>query len=108
MLKKILSYFTLLPLLLSLFLLANSAGNSAPVKEIAPTVPASVPGPDVIMGDLPSLIQAGSDGTQVGLAMATDICNNGDVQVNWFRLPETDHPVIPQNLYRMSGGGEQR
>ena len=61
-------------------------------------------GPDVILGDLPSLIQAGSNGTQVGLMMATDICNNGDVQVNWFRLPETDHPVIPQNLYRMSGG----
>ena len=36
--------------------------------------------------------------------MATDICNNGDVQVDWFRLPETDHPVIPQNIYRMSGG----
>ncbi len=36
--------------------------------------------------------------------MGTDICNNGDVAVNWFHLPETDHPVIPQNLYRMSGG----
>jgi hypothetical protein len=56
------------------------------------------------MGDLPSLIQAGSNGTQVGLMMATDICNNGNVQVNWLQLPETDHPVIPQNLYRMSGG----
>jgi hypothetical protein len=62
------------------------------------------PGPDVIMGNLPNLIQAGSNGTQVGLMMGTDICNNGDVQVNWFHLPETDHPVIPQNLYRMSGG----
>jgi hypothetical protein len=62
------------------------------------------PGPDVIMGNLPSLIQAGSNGTQVGLMMGTDICNNGDVPANWFRLPETDHPVIPQNLYRMSGG----
>lgn len=62
------------------------------------------PGPDVIMGNLPTMIQAGSNGTQVGLMMGTDICNNGDVQVNWFHLPETDHPVIPQNLYRMSGG----
>ncbi len=65
---------------------------------------ALAPGPDVIMGDLPALIQAGSGGTQVGLMMATDICNNGNVQVNWFQLPETDHPVIPQNLYRLSGG----
>jgi hypothetical protein len=24
--------------------------------------------------------------------------------VNWFQLPQNDHPVIPQNLYRMSGG----
>ena len=62
------------------------------------------PGPDPIVGDLPSLIQAGSDGTQVGLMMATDVCNNGNVQLNWFQLPETDHPVIPQNLYRLSGG----
>ena len=23
---------------------------------------------------------------------------------HWFALPQTDHPVIPQNLYRMSGG----
>ena len=25
-------------------------------------------------------------------------------RLNWFALPQTDHPVIPQNLYRMSGG----
>ncbi len=61
-------------------------------------------GPDIILGNLSSLIQAGSNGTQVGLAIGTDICNNGNVQANWFRLPETDHPVIPQNLYRLSGG----
>ena len=26
------------------------------------------------------------------------------VDLNWFALPNNDHPVIPQNLYRMSGG----
>ena len=31
-------------------------------------------------------------------------CNNGTSHLNWFALPNTDHPVIPQNLYRMSGG----
>ena len=62
------------------------------------------PGPDVITGELFGLRQFGSSGTRVGLAVATVSCNNGDVQVNWFELPETDHPVIPQNLYRMSGG----
>ena len=26
------------------------------------------------------------------------------MELNWFAMPNTDHPVIPQNLYRMSGG----
>jgi hypothetical protein len=58
----------------------------------------------VIVGDLPNLEQFGSAGTQVGLAVATTSCNNGDQPLDWFQLPNTDHPVIPQNLYRMSGG----
>ncbi len=62
------------------------------------------PGPDVIVGDLPSLQQFGSSGTQVGLAVGTDSCNNGQVDVDWFALPNNDHPIIPMNLYRMSGG----
>ena len=70
----------------------------------APNVPDFVPGPDVIVGDLPSMIQAGATGTQVGLGVATTSCNNGNVELDWFQLSNTDHPVIPQNLYRMSGG----
>jgi hypothetical protein len=65
----------------------------------------SVPGPDVIVGDLSGLAQfGGSSGTQVGLAVGTDSCNFGTVDLNWFANPTNDHPVIPQNLYRMSGG----
>jgi hypothetical protein len=96
MCKRMPGYFAL-PLLL-LFAMPLHDGRALTPPE------AFAPGPDVIMGNLPTLIQAGSNGTQVGLMMGTDICNNGDVPVNWFRLPETDHPVIPQNLYRMSGG----
>jgi hypothetical protein len=70
----------------------------------APSDPTFVPGPDVIVGDLPSLQQFGSSGTQVGLGVGTTSCNNGNVELNWFQLSNTDHPVIPQNLYRMSGG----
>lgn len=66
--------------------------------------PNAAPGPDVIVGDIPSMAQFGSDGTQVGLGVGTTSCNNGTVDLNWFALPQTDHPVIPQNLYRMSGG----
>jgi hypothetical protein len=77
-------------------------------EEVLPGLDASlggVPGPDVIVGDLNGLAQfGGSSGTQVGLAVGTDSCNNGVVNLNWFALPNNDHPVIPQNLYRMSGG----
>ena len=38
----------------------------------------------------------------VGLGIATTSCNNGDQALDWFALPQIDHPVIPQNLYRMS------
>ena len=73
-------------------------------RAVGPGVPNLVPGPDVIVGDVEDVDQQGSNGTQVGLAIGTDSCNNGDQPVNWFALPNTDHPVVPQNLYRMSGG----
>jgi hypothetical protein len=66
----------------------------------------TVPGPDVIVGDLNGLAQFGSAGTQVGLAVGTDSCNAGIENLNWFALPNNDHPTIPQNLYRMSGGAD--
>jgi hypothetical protein len=62
------------------------------------------PGPDVVVGDLNGIDQFGSAGTQVGVAIGTDSCNFGQVDLDWFALPSNDHPVIPQNLYRMSGG----
>jgi hypothetical protein len=65
----------------------------------------TVPGPDVVVGDLSGLAQFGAQaGTQVGLAVGTDSCNFGVQNLHWFANPENDHPVIPQNLYRMSGG----
>ncbi len=65
----------------------------------------TVPGPDVVVGDVYGLAQFGSaSGDYVGLAVGTNSCNYGTVDLNWFALPNNDHPVIPQNLYRMSGG----
>ena len=69
-----------------------------------PNAPDFVAGPDVIVGDLSSVGQFGSSGNLVGLAVGTTSCNNGDQDLNWFQIPNTDHPVIPQNFYRMSGG----
>jgi len=72
---------------------------------VRPGVPNLVPGPDVIVGDVEDVAQFDPPvGTQVGLAIGTDSCNNGDQPINWFALPQTDHPLVPQNLYRMSGG----
>ncbi len=84
----------------------NGAVQSAVLparKRENPNDPTSVPGPDVIVGDLPAMDQFGSDGTNVALAVATTSCNNGTVDLNWFALPDVDHPVIPQNLYRLTG-----
>src|ERR1041385_2100447 len=88
--------------------LSNGAPKSVVMpplnKRAAPGTPTLTAGPDVIVGDLPSMVQLGNTGTQVGLAVATTSCNNGDQPINWFALPDTDHPVVPQNFYRMSGG----
>jgi hypothetical protein len=66
------------------------------------------PGPDVVVGDLSGLAQFGaSEGTRVGLAVGTDSCNFGTVDLDWFANPANDHPVIPQNLYRMSANGDR-
>jgi hypothetical protein len=78
-----------------------------PMQHAAgPATPTLVPGPDVIVGEIEDVDQQGNNATQVGLAIGTDSCNNGQEPVDWFALPQTDHPFIPQNLYRMSGGAD--
>jgi hypothetical protein len=64
----------------------------------------TVPGPDVIVGKLLDFVQMenGQVNGLVGLALGTDACNKGTIDVDWFALPSNDHPFIPQNLYRMS------
>jgi len=102
MLRKILTYFVT-PLVL---LLSNSSGNSA--SQTPQSAPDGFnPGPDIITGDIGlfgELQEFGSSGTRVGLAPSTTSCNAGDELVRFFALPGTQHPVIPHNLYRMSGG----
>ncbi|HEY6806376.1 MAG TPA: Calx-beta domain-containing protein [Pyrinomonadaceae bacterium] len=83
----------------------NGETTSAVLPSVDSISQNLVAGPDVIVGDLSALAQFGSSsGGQVGLAVATDSCNAGQVPLDWFALPNNDHPVIPQNLYRMSGG----
>ncbi len=83
----------------------NGQVESESMPTIASPDNGTVPGPDVIVGDLNGLAQFGnSSGTRVGLAVGTDSCNAGVVDLHWVANPSNDHPVIPQNLYRMSGG----
>src|SRR5207249_1504763 len=87
---------------------AQSVVMPALQHKVSPETPNLVPGPDVIVGDIEDVDQMGNTATQVGLAIGTDSCNNGDQPVDWFALPNTDHPVVPQNLYRMSGGEDNQ
>ena len=75
---------------------------------VTPNTPALLPGSDVIVGDLESVEQpqGAVNGNFVGLGIGTVSCNNGDQPIDWHPLPNTQHPVIPQNLYRMSGGAD--
>ena len=82
----------------------NGETRSAEMPAGSLTDNGTTPGPDVIVGELSGLSQFGSSGTRVGLAVGTDSCNPGTVDLDWFANPSNDHPVIPQNLYRMSGG----
>jgi hypothetical protein len=79
--------------------------NGRPQSTSMPAV-GTVPGPDIIVGDLLSLLQldSGAVGGFVGISLGTDACNQGTIDVDWFQLPSNDHPFIPQNFYRMSGG----
>ena len=84
----------------------NGNVKSASLPALNQPLPGTVPGPDVIVGELLDFVQSdnGSVGGRVGLALGTDACNKGTVNVDWIALPSNDHPFIPQNLYRMSGG----
>jgi hypothetical protein len=57
-------------------------------------------GPDVIVGDMPAISNYTPVGGIDAFSVATTSCNIGDVNLNWI-ASSPDHPVIPQNLYRL-------
>src|SRR4029077_6399097 len=85
---------------------ANGDVKSATLPPLQRPLPGTVPGPDVIIGELIGLQQLtpGAVNGRVGISLGTDACNKGTENVDWFALPSNDHPFIPQNLYRMSSG----
>ena len=69
----------------------------------------TVPGPDVIVGNLLDFVQSRmvqSKAASVSLWGLMRV-TKGPIDVDWFALPSSDHPFIPQNVYRMSGGALQ-
>ena len=76
----------------------------SPELPAGPNTSALTPGPDLIVRDIGPPVQFGSNGSEIALAMQPTACNIGDVEVDFFQLPNPDHPVITQNIYRMSGG----
>src|SRR4029077_12616848 len=87
---------------------ANGDVKSATLPPLQRPLPGTVPGPDVIIGELIGLQQLtpGAVNGRVGISLGTDACNKGTENVDWFALPSNDHPFIPQNVYRMSGGAD--
>jgi len=96
MLKNMLDHLTL-PVVFFLILLPGGGSAQSPQQALNP-------GPDLIVGNMAELAQYGAAGTQVGLGIEVTSCNAGNEPVNFTPLPNLNHPVIAQNLYRMSGG----
>ena len=68
----------------------NGNVKSASLPALNQPLPGTVPGPDVIVGELLDFIQYenGEVNGRVGLALGTDACNKGTENVNWFAIAE--------------------
>lgn len=60
-------------------------------------------GPDVIVGAIPNVSAYGSVGGIAAYAFGTTSCNIGDTNLLWIQNTN-QHPVIPQNAYRIKNG----
>ncbi|MEE4271103.1 MAG: hypothetical protein V2I67_05495 [Thermoanaerobaculales bacterium] len=64
--------------------------------------------PDVVVFELPSTFNWGDDGALTAYSVGTTSCNRGDAPLDWISSTN-EHPVIAQNLYRVTlpeGGPE--
>ncbi|HSL16932.1 MAG TPA: hypothetical protein VLB51_03410 [Methylomirabilota bacterium] len=75
--------------------LAILAGGAAAVEPDGGT------GPDVVVFDLPSAYYWGSAGGTLAYSVGTTSCNRGDEPLEWVSSTN-QHPVIAQNLYRVT------
>lgn len=77
-----------------------------PVVGIGDGSTSVVIGPDVVVSNLPDWSMYGTVGGITGYALGTTSCNIGDAIAEWFDsgANQNQHPVIPQNLYRVMNG----
>jgi len=65
-------------------------------------------GPDVIVGTMQNMSAYGQGiwqgTTYVAYSVGTISCNIGNQQLLWQPNPSNQHPVIPQNMYRVKNG----
>ena len=86
--------------------------NGEPKSMVMPALlhvpnPGTTPGPDVIVGDLPRRAAVWQCRHAGRCCSSNNFLQRWEPEdLDWFALPQTDHPVIPQNLYRMSGGAD--
>jgi len=62
-------------------------------------------GPDVIVGGIVGMQNYGSQGGIAAFSVGTTSCNIGTANLLWV-ANTNQHPVISQNLYRLSGDGK--
>jgi hypothetical protein len=63
----------------------------------------AVPGPDVIVGDIPDVSNYGAANGKRAYAIGTTSCNLGQVPLRWDDTTNL-YPVISQNIYRLANG----
>lgn len=63
----------------------------------------AAPGNDVIVGAIPDVWKWGASGGIAAYSFGSTSCNIGTVQLDWV-AGSNQHPVIPQNLYRLKDG----
>ncbi len=64
---------------------------------------AAAAGPDVIVGGVPDVSKWGASGGIAAYSFGSTSCNIGSVQLDWV-ASSNQHPVIPQNAYRLKNG----
>ncbi|MBI1850576.1 MAG: hypothetical protein HYR85_09560 [Planctomycetes bacterium] len=64
----------------------------------------SITGGDLVVGDIADLRQFGRVNDVVGCAAQATLCNAGDQAIDWIANPDSRHPFVVENLYRIEGG----